>query len=184
MVPWGSGTRSTTSVVLIANGICFAVMTVMFVGLGSCADYGHFGKYLLLFLTVVCWAFQYGFMAIKDPSQWPTAMVLWVISYIAYGATLVFYAALFPRLSRFMPHVRKAREELKGGAISQEEYDKAESLERNHISSVSTAHSNIGYIMTLVLNLSVLLPMQGQQYANNWALFITNTCKSAQCSLA
>ena len=81
---WGSGTRSVASVVLIANGICFAIMTVMFVALGSAADYGSFGRWLLLFLSVVCWAFQYGMMTIRHSNQWPAAMVPYVISYIAY----------------------------------------------------------------------------------------------------
>jgi hypothetical protein len=59
----------------------------------------------------------------------------------------VFYAAVFPRLVRYMPHVRKAREEdLKDGKIIQAEYDKIESLERNQVSNISTAHSNIGYL--------------------------------------
>jgi hypothetical protein len=52
-VAWGSGTRAVSSVVLIANGICFTIMTVIFVALGSAADYGTFGRWLLLFLTVV-----------------------------------------------------------------------------------------------------------------------------------
>ena len=192
---WGKGTKSVASVVLIANGVCFAVMTVMFVALGSAADYGSFGRWLLLFLTVICWVFQYGMMAIRNPSQWPAAMVLYIIAYIAYvsfhiicqslgysntkqGATLVFYAALFPRLARYMPDVRKAREEgLKEGKIDQAEYDKIESMERNHISNISTAHSNIGYLLTLVINLSVLLPLQGHPFANNLALCLTNSCK-------
>jgi hypothetical protein len=76
-----------------------------------------------------------------------------------------------------MPHVRKAREEdLKDEKISQAEYDKIESLERNHISSISTAHSNIGYLLTLVINLSVLLPLQGNPFADNLALCLTNSC--------
>lgn len=151
-------------------------MTFLFVSLGSAADYGSFGRWLLLALTVTCWIFQYGFMSIRHPSQWPTAMVLYIISYVAYGATLVFYAAVFPRLARYMPKVRKAREEdLKTGKISEEEYERIESLEKNHISSISTAHSNIGYLFTLAINLSVLLPLQGHSYANNWALFLTNS---------
>jgi hypothetical protein len=94
------------------------------------------------------------------------------------GATLVFYAALFPRLARYMPDVRKAREEdLKEQKIDQEEYDRIESMERNHISNISTAHSNIGYLLTLVINLSVLLPLQGHPFANNLALCLTNSCK-------
>jgi hypothetical protein len=90
---------------------------------------------------------------------------------------LVFYAALFPRLARYMPHVRKAREEdLKDGKIDQKEYDRIESMERNHISNISTAHSNIGYLLTLAINLSVLLPLQGNPFGNNLALCLTNTC--------
>lgn len=84
VVAWGSGTRSVASVVLIANGICFAVMTVMFVGLGSAADYGTFGRWLLLVLTVICWVFQYCMMAIRTPNQWPAAMALYIVAYISY----------------------------------------------------------------------------------------------------
>lgn len=112
-------------------------MTVIFVWLGSAADYGSFGRWLLLGLTVVCWALQYGMLAIRNPNQWPSAMGMYIVAYVAYGATLVFYAAVFPRLARYMPHVRKAREEdLREGKISQQEYDQIESLERNHIRSV------------------------------------------------
>ena len=174
-------------------------MTVIFVWLGSAADYGSFGRWLLLVLTVICWALQYGMMAIRNPSQWPAAMAIYVVAYICYGSTLVFYAAVFPRLAKYMPNVREAREEdLREGKIDQKEYDVIESLERNHIryfsivggrlyrkttadwsndSNISTAHSNIGYLLTLVLNLSVLLPMQHNPFSNNLALCLTNSCK-------
>ena len=90
---------------------------------------------------------------------------------------MVFYAALFPRLARFMPHVQKAREEdLKDAKITQTEYDNIESLEENHISSISTAHSNIGYLVTLGINLPVLISLRGKDYVNNLALGLTNTC--------
>ncbi|PYH45458.1 uncharacterized protein BP01DRAFT_415720 [Aspergillus saccharolyticus JOP 1030-1] len=175
VVPWAGGTRSVASVVLIANGLSFTFMTITFVWLGSAADYGSFGRWLLLVLTVICWAMQYGMMSVRHPSQWPTAMGLYVISYVAYGATLVFYAAVFPRLARHMPHVQQARQDLKEEKINQREYDAVESLERNHISNVSTAHSNIGYLAVLVLNLSVLLPLQNHSFSNNLALCLTNS---------
>ncbi|OJJ85516.1 uncharacterized protein ASPGLDRAFT_45489 [Aspergillus glaucus CBS 516.65] len=175
VVPWAGGARSTSSIILIANGLCFSFMTVIFIWLGSAADYGSFGRWLLLALTVVCWGSQYSMMAITSPNQWHAAMAMYVISYIAYGATLVFYAAVFPRLARYMPHVRKACEDLREGKIDQREYDTIESLERNHISNYSTAHSNIGYLCTLVLNLSVLLPLQHNRYSNNLALCLTNS---------
>jgi hypothetical protein len=193
VVAWGSGTRSVASVALIANDICFAVMTVMFVGLGSAADYGNFGRWLLLVLTAICWVFQYAMMSIRKAEQWPAAMVFYSIAYIACvslcclitaqtdhskGATLVFYGTVFPRLARYIPLVRKAREEDgKDGKIDQAEYDKIESLERNHFSSISTAHSNIEYLLTLVINLSVLLPLQDNPFGSNLALCLTNSCK-------
>lgn len=193
VVPWAEGTRSVSSVVLIANGLCFTVMTIIFIWLGSAADYGSFGRWLLLALTVVCWSFQYCMVAIRSPSQWPTAMTMYVVSYIAYGATLVFYAAVFPRLARYMLHVRRARVDLREGRINQGEYDAIESLERNHIryvgvaklnklqiltvfSNCSIAYSNIGYFCTLVLNLSVLLPLRNRSYSSNLVLCLTNPC--------
>lgn len=137
VVSWAGGTRSVSSVVLLANGLCFTCMTLIFIWLGSAADYGSFGRWLLLVFTVICWILQGQMMRIKHPTQWPTAMGLYVGSYITYGATLVFYAAIFPRLARYMPHVRNAREEeLREGKISQQEYDAIESLERNHIRCV------------------------------------------------
>ncbi|APA15368.1 hypothetical protein sscle_14g101380 [Sclerotinia sclerotiorum 1980 UF-70] len=176
VIPWGYGTRSVSSVVLLANGICFTIMTLIFVVFGSVADYSNFGRWILLFLTVVGWVFQYGMIAIRKPDQWPTAMVLYIISYISYGTTLVFYYSLFPRLARYMPHVRKAREEdLKDNKINQDEYDKIESMERNHISNISTVHASIGYVLVLALSLSVLIPLRGDLFANNLALCLTNS---------
>lgn len=129
----------------------------MFVWLGSAADYGSFGRWLLLALTVVCWILQYGMMAIRHPSQWPAAMGMYIVAYIAYGATLVFYAAVFPRLARYMPHVRKAREEdLKDGKISQQDYDAIESLERNHIRQDPRFSNSDHLLMTVV---TVMFPL-------------------------
>ena len=64
VVPWGSGTKSVSSVVLVANGVSFAIMTVIFTTVGSAADYGTFGRWLLFAVTVVCWAAQYACMAL------------------------------------------------------------------------------------------------------------------------
>ncbi|KAJ0426052.1 hypothetical protein BJY00DRAFT_272816 [Aspergillus carlsbadensis] len=176
VIPWGAGERTVSSVVLIANGLSFTIMTILFIWLGSAADYGSFGRWLLLALTITCWALQYGMLGIREPSQWPAAMTMYIASYVTYGSTLVFYAAVFPKLARFREHVRKAREEdLREGRISRGVYDGVESLEKNHISNISTAHSNIGYLAVLLLNLSVLLPMQGNNYANNLAICVTNS---------
>ena len=65
-------------------------------------------------------------------------MALYMLGFISYGATLVFYAAIFPRLARNTPHARALREKYENGEISAEEYEKEESLEKNRISNIST----------------------------------------------
>ena len=40
VLPWAGGTKAVSSVVLVANGVSFAVMTLIFTTIGSAADYG------------------------------------------------------------------------------------------------------------------------------------------------
>lgn len=72
------------------------------------------------------------------PSRWPLGMVLYMIGYITYGATLVFYAAVFPRLARNTPHSRSLKAKLENEEIQKEEYVFEESMEKNRISNIST----------------------------------------------
>ncbi|KAF8582953.1 MFS general substrate transporter [Ramaria rubella] len=174
LLPWGGGTKSVSSVVLVANGVSFAVMTALFTTIGSAADYGSFGRWLLFGLTIICWGAQFASMSLTTPHRWGVAMALFMIGFITYGATLVFYAALFPRLARNTPHARQLREKYEKGEISAEVYEMEESLEKNRISNISTAHSNIGYVMTLVLNLSILLPLASNPKVDNYTIVLTN----------
>jgi hypothetical protein len=84
VVSWMGGTKSVSSVVLIANGISFAVclaafslcfrsqpllffhqvMTLIFTTIGSAADYSTFGRWLLLIITCICWAAQFASMSL------------------------------------------------------------------------------------------------------------------------
>jgi hypothetical protein len=65
-------------------------------------------------------------------------MALYMIGFITYGATLVFYSAVFPRLARNTSHARALREKYESGEIEREEYEREESLEKNRISNIST----------------------------------------------
>jgi hypothetical protein len=65
-------------------------------------------------------------------------MSLYMIGFISYGATLVFYAAVFPRLARNTRYSRDLREKYGRGEISLEAYEREESLEKNRISNIST----------------------------------------------
>ena len=65
-------------------------------------------------------------------------MALYMIGFVSYGATLVFYAAIFPRLARNTPHARHLRQKYENGEIPVEEYEIEESMEKNRISNIST----------------------------------------------
>jgi len=137
-------------------------MTAIFTTVGSAADYGTFGRWLLFVITCICWAAQFASMSLTStspslivltqdyakpynataPARWPVAMALYMIGFITYGATLVFYAAVFPRLARNTPYSRKLRDRYEGGEIKREDYELEESMEKNRISNISTASSN------------------------------------------
>ena len=135
-------------------------MSLIFTTVGSAADYGTLGRWLLLTLTVICWGAQYASVGLTgmsswstfpllspetlsplEPSQWGAAMALYMIGFITYGATLVFYAASFPRLARNTPRTRKLRGMYQAGEICVEEFEAEESLEKNCISNISTVCS-------------------------------------------
>ena len=64
VLPWGRGTKAVSSIVLVANGASFAVMTIIFTTIGSAADYGTLARWVLLFMTVVCWIAQFASMTL------------------------------------------------------------------------------------------------------------------------
>ena len=76
-------------------------------------------------------------------------MALFTIGFICYGATLAFFAAVFPRLARNTLHSRKLRDRYEAGEIKLEEYEMEESLEKNRISNISTASNEQLYTWIL-----------------------------------
>lgn len=126
--------------------------------------------------SIICWASQFGFIGVWLPSQWQTAMALFMLGFITYGLTLVFYASAFPRLARNTERTKVARRQLDAGEIETREYERVEMLERNRISNISTAHSNWGYLITMVLALALLLPhpIADDPKVNNYVIALTN----------
>jgi hypothetical protein len=69
-------------------------------------------------------------------------MALFVTGYISYALTVIFFAAVFPRLARNTAHSRKLRDRYEAGEIGREEYELEESLEKNRISNISTVSND------------------------------------------
>ena len=72
-------------------------------------------------------------------------MALYMIGFTSYGATLVFYSAIFPRLARNTSYSRELKERYKNGEISLEVYETEESLEKNRICNIATVGPPYAY---------------------------------------
>ncbi|KAI9447640.1 MFS general substrate transporter [Lactarius indigo] len=173
VLPWGSGTKAVSSIVLVANGAGFAIMTLILTAIGPVADYQMFGRWLLLISTVICWTAQFASMSLTSPSRWGAAMALYIISFTSRGVIIAFSAAPFPQLARNTPHSRELRERHERGALSVEAYEKEKSIEKNKISSVSTACLFIGRVVALSLDLSLLLPLSDNPKVDNYVIVLT-----------
>ncbi|TFK64245.1 MFS general substrate transporter [Pluteus cervinus] len=175
VVPWAGGTKAVSSVVLIANGVSFAVMTLIFTSMNSVADYGTLARWMFLLVTCICWGAQYASITLTKPSRWPVAMVLYMIGNISCGATLVFFAAIFPRLARHTEKTRTLRERYANEDIDRETFEREESMEKNRISNISTMYSCIGETVVLCLGLSVLLPLSDNPLVDNYTIILVNS---------
>ncbi|KAI8086410.1 autophagy-related protein 22-like protein [Halteromyces radiatus] len=134
------------SMVMYVTAISFSAQFVIFTTFGSLADYGRYNHYILIVATLISCVAQILpiFYINNDGSGWITILVLNIIALTAYGVTLVFYTAAFPLLSDNLPLVRSVRAD---PMISIEETQLIVEKWRNHVSAVSTAFSNIGFLI-------------------------------------
>ena len=79
---------------------------------------------IILKLLILCSSFKMGSRHIPLHDR-----------FISYGATLVFYTALLPRLARNTPHAHALKEKFDRGELSAEDYETEESMEKNKISN-------------------------------------------------
>ncbi|KAF8261788.1 MFS general substrate transporter [Lactarius quietus] len=173
VLPWGSGTKSVSSIVLIANGVSFAIMTLFYATLGPVADYRMIGRWLLIISTTICWAAQFASMSLTSPSRWGAAMALYIISFASRGLTQSFYGAPFPHLARNTPHTRELNKRHERGELSSKAYEMEKVIEKNKISSVSMFCLFLGDIVALSLNLSLLLPLNHNPKVDNYVIILT-----------
>ena len=79
---WGGGdkTKAYTSVILIATGLTFLVQALVFISVGSLADYGNWNPWVVRGFSILCYAFEFGFLGVKTADKWRAAMALYILS--------------------------------------------------------------------------------------------------------
>lgn len=79
---WGGGqkTKEYSSVVLIATGLTFLSQALLFLGVGSLADFGSWNPWVVRGFSILCWAFEFGFLGVTTAAKWRVAMALFILS--------------------------------------------------------------------------------------------------------
>ncbi|KIW69107.1 hypothetical protein PV04_05002 [Phialophora macrospora] len=166
--------RTINSIVLLANGISFAIQVVLFLLIGSMADYGRWRPYILVFWSIVAFALGFGWLGVHTQEKWPAATGLYMIGLIAYQLSLTFWTAAFPGLARNTPQMREKAEQYENSEITREDYDFADMMERNRIYNVAFIMQSAGEIVILAILVGILFALHVRESAANnlWGLSV------------
>jgi MFS-type transporter involved in bile tolerance (Atg22 family) len=82
--PFAGQVRDINSIVLLCNGISFAIQAVMFLMIGSFADYGTWRPWINVSFTVLAWGISFGWLGVETPDKWQIAAALYIMGLIAY----------------------------------------------------------------------------------------------------
>lgn len=70
MLPFLGRVRTVNSIVLLCNGISFAIQTLVFLLLGSFADFGTWRPNILIGLSFVAFGIGFGWLGVHTKEDW------------------------------------------------------------------------------------------------------------------
>ena len=166
---WAGQDRTVEGIVLLANGISFAIQAVLFLAIGSMADFGSFRPWVLVASTVVGVAISFAWLGVTDPDKWQAALGLYMVGLISYQLSLSYWTAAFPGLARNLAEMRAARSELEDTPprITADEYAEKEMLSRNRISNMAFAVCSAGELVVLAAIQGMLEGINADQDENS-----------------
>ncbi len=152
--------KTINSIILLCNGISFSIQIVVFLILGSYADFGTFRPNILIVLSLIAWGIGFGWLGVHHQEQWQTGLGLYIVGLIAYQLCLTYWTAAFPGLARNTPELREKAREYERREITREEYDFADSMKRNELSNVAFYTQSVGeiFILAVIVGVSISLP--------------------------
>ncbi|KIR34151.1 hypothetical protein I352_03386 [Cryptococcus deuterogattii MMRL2647] len=155
LIAFGSE-RSVNSIVLITNGLSFAFQAVLFLIMGSFADYGVIRPHITTAFTVLAWAVSFAWLGVEDPSKWQAGTALYILGLIGYQGALTFWTAAFPGLARDLPEIKDSEEKLARGDTDRKSHDRLDMLARNRLANVSFLVCSLGELVVLAILAGVL----------------------------
>ncbi|PFH53151.1 hypothetical protein AMATHDRAFT_55614 [Amanita thiersii Skay4041] len=172
VLPYLGRVRDINAIVLLTNGISFAIQAALLLIIGAWADYGHWRPNITIFFTLLAVAVSFAWLGVEDPSRWRAGIALYILGLITYQCALTFWTAAFPGLARDLPEVKESTEEFRNHKKSEAEHEQFQSLSRNRISNMSFTISSIGEIVILAIMVGILKGLKSDEStANNTKAF-------------
>jgi MFS-type transporter involved in bile tolerance (Atg22 family) len=174
LLEYAGRARDVNSIVLLSNGISFAIQAVLFLCIGAYADFGTGRRWILVFWSVVSYAIGFGWLGVHTPDKWQTAAGLYVVGLICYQLTLTYWTAAFPSLARNQAVMRDRATQLGNGEITQLEYDHADEVERSRLSNIAFYIQSLGEIVILAIIVGIMFGVHVEDSTedNNWGLSV------------
>lgn len=166
--------RSINSIVLLCNGISFAIQVVVFLTIGSFADFGYWRPNILIALSIIAWGIGFGWLGVHTWDKWEVAVGLYIVGLIAYQTTLTFWTAAFPGLARNTSEMKDKAEAYSAGRITREEYDYADTMMRSRLANMAFYVQSCGEVVILAIIVGIMfgLDVNAGQQENNWGLSV------------
>lgn len=166
--------RDVNSIVLLANGVSFALQACLMLAIGAYADFGTGRRWVLLLWSVVAYGVGFGWLGVHEPERWRAAVGLYVVGLIAYQLTLTYWTAAFPGLARNTARLREARRAHERGRLTRAELDARDELERSRLSNVAFWLQSVGEVAMLAVAVGIMhaVGVDDGPARNSWGLSV------------
>lgn len=113
-------------------------------------------------------------MGVYKSEKWRTAAGLYIVGLIAYQTTLTFWTAAFPGLARNTKDLRLKAEQFSNRAITRDEYDYADTLQRSRLSNVAFLVQSLAETIILAIIVGVLygVNVRANQANNDYGISV------------
>ena len=166
--------RTTNSIILLCNGISFAIQIAVLLIIGAYADFGSFRPNILIALSIIAFGIGFGWLGVHHEDQWMTGLGLYIVGLIAYQLCLTYWTAAFPGLARNTRALRDEARKYESGEISREQYEFTDSMKRNEISNTAFYIQSLGEILILAVIVGIMfgIGVNESEQKNNWGLSV------------
>ncbi|EFE34919.1 uncharacterized protein ARB_05875 [Trichophyton benhamiae CBS 112371] len=166
--------RTINSIVLLSNGISFAIQVLVFLCIGSFADFGTWRPNILIALSIIAYAVGFGWIDVHTSEKWHIASGLYIVGLIAYQTCLTFWTAAFPGLARNTAEIRQKADEYRAGLITKDDFDTVDSMKRSQLSNVAFYVQSVGevFILAIIVGIMFALDVNASEANNNKGLSV------------